>query len=168
MKVFFGLGSNVGEKERNLIKACKELEKCGVRILKVSSLYETEPFGLKKQDWFLNCVVTGETDLSAEELLKECKKIEYKLGRVPAVYWGPRTMDIDILFYGNEIIDLPYLNVPHPGIPLRKFVLKPLAEIAPDFVHPVLKKTVQELLGQCSDDNNVIPHGGVDFYHSAA
>lgn len=146
MKVYIGLGSNLGDRVGNLEKACRFLD-CSEK----SKICETEPFGVKNQPKFLNTVCAIETDLTPQDLLSHVKKIERKLGRRKRAKWGPREIDIDILFYGDEIIDEPDLKIPHPGIPERRFVLEPLFKIAPDFIHPVLKKTVRQMLAELRD-----------------
>lgn len=141
---FIGIGSNLGNKEENIRKAV-ELIKKKCKILKKSSLYETEPIGFKKQDWFLNSVVEIETGLKPIELLEFLQSIEKNLKRAKTIKYGPRIIDLDILFYGNEILKEKNLVVPHPRLHERLFVLEPLKEIAPRFVHPVLKKKIDEL-----------------------
>ena len=142
---YLGLGSNLGDREANLKSALKQLGQ-EARIVKVSSLYETEPVGYKDQPWFLNCACSVETDLSPQALLKLAKTIETKLGRKPTLRFGPRLIDIDILFYDDLILDSPDLVIPHPRLVERAFVLVPLKEIAPDLVHPLLGLTIEELL----------------------
>ena len=143
-EIFIGIGSNLGDKEKNIRKAISLLkERC--KILKLSSLYETEPVGYKNQNWFLNCAVQIKTGLKPQELLKFILSIENKLGRIRAIKNGPRTIDLDILFYGNKIIKTKNLAIPHPRLHKRLFVLKPLADICPDFVHPVLNKSIDKL-----------------------
>lgn len=142
--VIIGIGSNMGNKKKNIGKAIKLMkEKC--KLLKLSSLYKTEPVGYKKQDWFLNCAAKIKTELKPDELLKFFRSIEKILGRVKRIKNGPRTIDLDILFYGDEIIKTKKLIVPHPRLHKRLFVLEPLKEIAPDFMHPVIKKNIKEL-----------------------
>lgn len=156
--VYLGLGSNLGDRGKNLQEAMVLLERWGVKIVRASSIYESEPYGYADQDWFYNMVVYAETKLSPEDLLKAIQSIESALKRVKTVHMGPRTIDIDILLYGNTVLDIPGLKIPHHGIPERKFVLLPLVEIAPDAVHPILKKTATELLSACEDSSIVNLH----------
>lgn len=155
-EVFLGLGSNVGDRGANLQSALVDLERWEVRILHASSIYETEPFGKKDQSDFYNMVVRVQTDRSPQDLLMALHAIERSLGRDYREKWGPRTIDIDILFYGETVLDDPELILPHPQLIGRKFVLIPLQEIAPGFVHPVLQKTVEQLLKECSDEGKVV------------
>ncbi|MFA5160964.1 MAG: 2-amino-4-hydroxy-6-hydroxymethyldihydropteridine diphosphokinase [Elusimicrobiales bacterium] len=143
--VYLSLGSNLGAREENIAAAVAALVKSGVRVLKASSVVETRPYGLAGQPDFLNCALECETELSPPELLAAALRIEAGLGRERRVRWGPRTVDIDIIFYGGEIINSPELTVPHPDMANREFVLGPLCELAPDLAHPVLKLTVCEL-----------------------
>lgn len=158
VNVYLGLGSNLGDRGKNLQEALVQLEQWGVKILRASSIYESEPFGVKDQDWFFNMVVWAETELEVEDLLKAINAIEKALKRERRIQWGPRTIDIDILFYGDEVIDKKGLTVPHVGIPDRRFVLLPLVEIAPDIQHPTLHKSATELLNECGDRSIVNPH----------
>ena len=145
---FLGLGSNVGNREANLWDAVKHLEQTGeIRILRRSSLYETQPQELLHQPWFLNAVVEVETGMFPIQLLARVREIERDMGRRRVAPKGPRNIDIDILFYGRSVIDTTELQVPHPRLAQRRFVLEPLAEIAPDFRHPVTGKTASEMLG---------------------
>jgi 2-amino-4-hydroxy-6-hydroxymethyldihydropteridine diphosphokinase len=153
--VYLSLGSNVGEREANLRKAIASLADAGVRVSKISSFYETEPVDLREQPWFLNGVVEGETGLSALELLRGLREIESRMGSKKLVAKGPRLIDMDILLYGSEMIDTPELQVPHPRMLLRRFVLVPLAEIAPQFQHPSWMKTVSELAAATTDRSEV-------------
>ncbi len=149
--VYLSLGSNVGDREKNLRSAIAALAEANVRVTRVSSFYETEPVDLREQPWFLNCVVQGETKASARDLLRGLRGIESRMGSEKLVPKGPRLIDVDILLYGDDTIDTPELQVPHPRMLLRKFVLAPLAEIAPTLKHPSWKATAEELLGNLSD-----------------
>ena len=143
---YLSLGSNLGHREANIASALKMLGQ-EARILKVSSFYETEPVGYKDQPWFLNCACAIETELAPQALLKLAKTIERNLGRKRTLRFGPRLIDIDILFYDDLILDSPDLVIPHPRLAERAFVLVPLKEIAPNLVHPLLGVTIEELLG---------------------
>jgi 2-amino-4-hydroxy-6-hydroxymethyldihydropteridine diphosphokinase len=153
--VFISLGSNIGDRENNLRDAIAALPELGVQIKKVSSIYETEPVDLLEQPWFLNCVVEGETTVPPEVLLKELRELERRMGSKKLVPRGPRLIDLDILVYGRQTINLPELQVPHPRMHLRRFVLAPLAEIAPDLKHPSWSGTAAQLLAT-SDDKSVV------------
>lgn len=142
--VYLSLGSNVGARSVNLEMAISRLEEIG-RIQAVSSFYETEPVDVTEQPNFLNCVVGLETDLAPAKLMGAVLDIERDMGRRRTQDKGPRTIDIDILLIGNAVIDTPDLTVPHPALHQRRFVLEPLAEIAPEAIHPVLRKTAKQL-----------------------
>jgi 2-amino-4-hydroxy-6-hydroxymethyldihydropteridine diphosphokinase len=155
LTIYLSLGSNVGDREANLRAAISALPGAGVRVTRVSSIYETEPVDHLEQEWFLNCVVEGETKLGAVELLRDLRGIEVKMGSKKLVAKGPRLIDIDILLYGVETIDAPELQVPHPRMAQRKFVLVPLAEIAPELWHPLWNCSVKELLESTEDHSQV-------------
>jgi len=143
---FIGIGSNQGFALENCEQAAKKLNLLSkVVVESSSSFYETAPLGIKNQDWFVNSVVKIRTDLLPHVLLGKLLKIEEKMGRVRKVKWGPRIIDLDLLFYENFIISEANLKVPHPELHKRKFVLEPLKEIAPKLVHPILKKNAEEL-----------------------
>jgi 2-amino-4-hydroxy-6-hydroxymethyldihydropteridine diphosphokinase len=145
--VYLSLGSNVGDRPANLGVAIDRLAEVGP-MQAVSALYETEPVGVRDQPWFLNCVVAVETEMTPRELLNLALAIERAMGRQRTREKGPRTIDIDVLLYGNRMVDEPGLKIPHPAMHERRFVLEPLAEIAPGVMHPTLKKTAHELLAQ--------------------
>jgi len=149
--VYLSLGSNIGDREKNLRAAIAALADAKVRVTSVSSFYETEPVDLREQPWFLNCVVQGETEVPALDLLRALRGIESRMSSKKLVPKGPRLIDLDILLYGDETIDMPELQVPHPRMLLRKFVLVPLAEIAPSLQHPSWKGKAGELLANLSD-----------------
>ena len=142
--VYLSLGSNMGKKEDQITAAISRISKIS-KVTKVSSLYLTEPVGVSDQDWFLNCVIEVETDVEPKALLSSLKSIERKLGRTKTMKNGPRSIDIDILFYGNEVVQTKSLVIPHPLLQERLFVLQPLMDLNPCFMHPVLQKTIQEL-----------------------
>lgn len=157
--VFLCLGSNCGDKINNLELMTKELEKRLGKIKKKSSVYETEPWGFESEENFINQVVLIETTLTHEQILSETQKIEIELGRKKKSHnnnYYPRTADIDILFYNNEIIQTEKLILPHPRLHLRKFVLTCLYEIDKNLQHPVFNKTIKELLEECFDQCNII------------
>jgi 2-amino-4-hydroxy-6-hydroxymethyldihydropteridine diphosphokinase len=159
--VYIALGTNVGEREANLLQALRLLPESGVHIRRVSSIYETEPVDYLDQEWFLNAVLEGQTELDALDLLSALRVIEARMGSKKAFAKGPRKIDLDILLYGNETIDTHELQVPHPRMLERKFVLIPLAEIAPNLRHPSWKSGVAHLLAASAD------HSAVKKFHDA-
>ncbi len=144
--IYLSLGTNLGERSDNLRTAIDALQAGGVRVLRTSPVYETEPVDYRDQGWFLNLVVECETALSPSKLLALIARIERELGRVRDLPKGPRTIDIDILIYGHAVIDTVHLQIPHPRIAERRFVLAPLADLAPDLRHPVTGRSVRQML----------------------
>lgn len=144
-RVYLGLGTNLGDREANLREAVCRLEQ-QVTVDALSALYETPPMGPPDQPRYLNAACGGVTELEPEELLAFIKGVEREMGRTPTVHWGPRIIDIDILFYGDRVLSAPELVIPHPGIPHRPFVLAPLADIAPELTHPHLGESISALL----------------------
>lgn len=143
--VYIGIGSNMGDRRTNCLQAIEKLEGRGIAVRRVSSLYETEPWGVPDQPRFINMAVEAETGLSPEALLSVLKYIEREAGRLETIKWGPRIADLDILLYEDRIVEQEHLRIPHPYLHQRSFVLLPLAEIAPDVLHPVIKKTIREV-----------------------
>lgn len=149
-RVYLGLGTNLGNREHNLQEAVDRLHRGGVEVLRVSPVYETKPMYVEDQPLFLNMVIEGQTSILPRVLLKRLKSIEREIGRKPSKQNGPRTIDIDILFYSGFVITAPELTVPHPHLAERRFVLEPLVKLAPEFRHPVSRKTMRELLAATS------------------
>jgi 2-amino-4-hydroxy-6-hydroxymethyldihydropteridine diphosphokinase len=135
----------MGNRQAHCRNAIERLKDKGIVIKKVSSMYETKPWGLEEQPEFINMAMETETGLSPDELLKALKEVEKEMGRKETVRWGPRIIDLDILFYDDAVINMEHLQIPHPLLHKRDFVLLPLSEIAPDKVHPVLKKNIRQL-----------------------
>jgi len=160
-RVYVGFGSNLGDKRKNCFEALLHLRKSEkVLLRRFSSLYKTEPVGFKEQDWFLNGVVELNTSLPPMHLLLLLKEVERRVGRYPTFPMGPRVIDLDILLFGSRIVKDEGLEIPHPRMHQRGFVLYPLVEIAPRAFHPVLKKTARELLDSLKDRK------GVEFWGS--
>jgi 2-amino-4-hydroxy-6-hydroxymethyldihydropteridine diphosphokinase len=160
-EVYLGLGSNLGDRLRNLDKAERTITSLIGPVIKASGIYETTSWGFKSSSNFLNKVINIETGLLPEDLLEKILFIESAMGRVrEGKGYTSRIIDIDILFFGNQIINAEFLTIPHPLIAERKFVLVPLFSIAPDFVHPVTGKSIRELLETCTDSGLVIPYNG--------
>ena len=153
--VYLSLGSNLGDRAANLRAAIAALPDAGARVVKVSSLYETEPVDYLDQPWFLNCAVEAETALAPLDLLHALREIEALLGSQKEFAKGPRLLDMDILLYGDETIESPELQIPHPRMLQRNFVLAPLAEIAPALKHPSWPTNVAELLAASTDASQV-------------
>ena len=158
--IYLLLGTNLGDRLTNLTAVRSQISELAGRIINESVIYETEPWGISDQPNYLNQVIQIDSDHTAEELLGILQKIETQLGRFRNQKWTSRIIDIDILFYQQEIIKTNQLTVPHPYLHKRRFTLIPLAEIAPDFVHPVLKKPISELLALCPDTLMVSPYKG--------
>ncbi|MGD0877755.1 MAG: 2-amino-4-hydroxy-6-hydroxymethyldihydropteridine diphosphokinase [Anaerolineales bacterium] len=143
--VFLALGTNLGDRPGNLRAAIAVLPPL-VIVHEQSFIYETTPWGITEQPNFLNMVIKGETSQMPQELIKNLKSLETELGRIPSIRYGPRKIDIDILFYGDLILTTPELTLPHPHLHERAFVLVPLADLAPDYIHPIMRKTIRQLL----------------------
>jgi 2-amino-4-hydroxy-6-hydroxymethyldihydropteridine diphosphokinase len=155
---YIGLGSNIGDRELKLLLAVAELGKLpGSRVTALSPFYETEPVGGVAQDNFYNAVARIATTLSPPALLDELQRIEVEVfHRKKSVHWGPRSMDLDILLYGDQVLHDDRLTIPHPHLATRRFVLQPLADIAPSLIHPVLGKSIPELLAALTGTEKVV------------
>ena len=151
--IYLALGSNLGDRAANLRTAIDSLPATGILVLRESPIYETEPVGYARQGWFLNMVVEAETALFPMQLLARTAKIERALGRVRMIPNGPRTIDIDILLYGKALVRSARLEIPHPRMQERRFVLAPLADLSPGLRHPVSRKTVRQMLEEAPAQN---------------
>lgn len=153
---FISLGSNLGDRAGNLLLAIRGLMEASFEIVKLSAIYETEPVDIEESDNFLNMVVeTRSEGITASQMMARMLRIEYLLGRKDKSLKKPRTIDLDLIFFGQNIIDTPFLTVPHPRLHVRNFVLIPMVEIAPKFAHPIFRKTMVSLLDECPDHSLV-------------
>jgi 2-amino-4-hydroxy-6-hydroxymethyldihydropteridine diphosphokinase len=159
-RIYVSLGSNLGDRAANLAHAIDALPSVGVYVMRRSSIYETEPVDFLAQPWFLNCVIEAETELEPLPLLHALQQIERGMGSQKIVPRGPRIIDLDILFYGDAVIREQGIEIPHPRLQDRRFVLVPLAEIAPSLQHPVLRETIQELLSATKDRSAIRAYAG--------
>lgn len=158
MLVYLGLGSNVGIRAQLIRQALEAMPAAGLTVIQVSSLYETEPWGVGSQPRFLNAVCAVETGLAPETFLVTVKKIEQALGRQPGVHWGPRPIDIDILLYGSIQVHTSDLTIPHPGMLWRASVLVPMVELASDLVHPLTGRSMRDHLRDLGPTPDVAPY----------
>lgn len=155
-EVYLSLGSNLGDREENIKQALAQLAaQTGVEVVKHSGLYESEPLYLRNQPWFLNCVIQLRTQLEVDRLLRLCQGIERHLGRKKGIRYGPRVIDIDILFYGQKVVRESNLQIPHPRLQERRFVLEPLCELNPQWEHPLLKKNIKQLLDEVGEGQKI-------------
>ena len=157
--IFLGLGSNQGDRELNLKNSIKLLNSRVGKVLNTSGIYESEPWGVKNQNYFLNQVIEIETHIDPNDLLNICKNIEYDMGRKPEIRWGKRVIDIDILYYQSKIINQEKLIIPHKLMHKRKFVMIPLNDLNENHLHPILKITNKEILNKCIDSCKVKHYG---------
>jgi 2-amino-4-hydroxy-6-hydroxymethyldihydropteridine diphosphokinase len=158
---FIGIGSNLGDKLANCLRAIELIRGIpGCFLIAGSDLYRTEPVGVEKQDWYVNAVISLSASISAQDLLSSLMGIEERMGRVRTRKWAPRTIDLDILLFGQDIINDKDLEIPHPFMHLRRFVLVPMVQLAPDLIHPVLGKTMSELLEDLSDEGQAVMEMG--------
>lgn len=153
-EAFIAIGSNLNDRKKYMINAVKEL--CSFsKIVIIAPLYKSEPYGFTNQPYFFNSAILLETDVGPQELLDKLKGVEKKLGRKSCKRWGPRKVDLDIIFYNQKIVKTDQLTIPHSDFHNRNFVLRPLADIAPDFVSPVHHETISQLLGSCQDETKI-------------
>ncbi len=153
--IYLSLGSNLGDRAANLERAVAALPGIGVPVLRRSLLYETEPVDFLEQPWFLNCAVEAETDMPPVELLDALQGIERHMGSKKLIARGPRIIDLDVLLYGGEIVRTAQVEIPHPRMAARRFVLVPLAELSPALCHPILQVTIAQLLAGTRDKSTV-------------
>ena len=161
-RAYIGLGTNLGDRLANINRAVALLSR-NIKTIKASALYETEPEDYKDQPDFFNCVVLADVEADAPALLDLLKDMEKQVGRTESFQGAPRLIDADLLFYGQEVVEQPGLVVPHPRVPQRLFVLVPLAEIAADFVHPALHKSISQLLSGSDSQSRVVKVDGIGF-----
>ena len=155
--VYIGIGSNRGDRQGNCLKAVERMDRmAGCRITSCSAWFLTEPVGVEWQEWYVNGVASLVTDISPQELLKGLLAVEADMGRVRIERWGPRNIDLDILLFGREIIQEANLSIPHPRMHLRRFVLEPITQLAPDLVNPALGLSMKELLEQLPDEDQIV------------
>jgi 2-amino-4-hydroxy-6-hydroxymethyldihydropteridine diphosphokinase len=158
MLTYIGIGSNLGDSLQNCRQAIAQVAgEPGHQLIRCSPFYSTEPLGEKNQNWFINAAAAVETSMPPRNYLDFLLSIEKGMGRVREEPWGPRVIDLDLLFYGHEMIDEEGMKIPHPRLQERRFVLAPLQDIAPDWVHPRLHKTVSQLLAELKEEGKVIP-----------
>lgn len=164
-KAFLSLGSNIGDKKKNLARAIRYINVGIGHIIDLSGIYETEPWGFEANEKFLNMVIEIMSDLTPVEMMKKCLEVETKLGRIRnnSEGYSSRIIDIDILFYGKTIVSTPELTIPHPHIQNRLFVLEPMFEIAPDYLHPLMGMTISELLVECQDTSIITQLGSIQY-----
>ena len=161
---YLGLGTNLEDRLRNLESALGLLAAGPrLRLSRCSRIYQTAPWGVADQPPFLNCAVEIATSLDPDALLRLCKRVEEDLGRLPGPRWGPRLIDLDILLYGTEVVDLPHLEIPHPRLHIRAFALVPLAELTPDSLHPSMNISIAELTRRAPGLEGVRPWDGVNL-----
>jgi 2-amino-4-hydroxy-6-hydroxymethyldihydropteridine diphosphokinase len=155
--VYIGIGSNLGDRQVNCLRAVERMDRmAGCRITGCSDWFLTKPVGVEGQEWYVNGVASLTTDISPQDLLKRLLRIEADMGRVRRERWGPRNIDLDILLFGQEIIHEPDLKIPHPRMHLRRFVLEPMTQLAPDLIHPGLGLSIKVLLKKLPGDDQVV------------